>query len=170
MPATLGGMADTTPLGAPSSDERQRDAQAVRALARLSRVVERASTELNLAHYRVLSAVAEGDQRASRLAARLALGRPAVSSAVDALCKRGLLLRSEAEEDQRAVTLTLTASGRDLLDQVEAEMFTRIAELCALTPDGAQVLESLVWLGHALDESYPQRLEQARAARRKQDR
>ena len=163
-------MADTTPPAAPSSDDRLRAAQAVRALARLSRVVERASTELNLAHYRVLSAVAEGDQRGSRLAARLALGRPAVSSAVDALCKRGLLLRTEAEDDQRAVTLTLTASGQELLDQVEAEMFTRVAELCALTPDGAQVLESLAWLGHALDESYPQRLEQARAARRKRDR
>ena len=163
-------MDDSTPLGAPPSDERQRATQAVRALARLSRVVERASTELNLAHYRVLSAVAAGDQRASRLAARLALGKPAVSSAVDALCKRGLLLRTEAEEDQRAVTLSLTAAGQGLLDGVEAEMFRRIDELCALTPDGDRVLESLVWLGDALDESYPRRLEQARAARRKQAR
>ncbi|WP_329459616.1 MarR family winged helix-turn-helix transcriptional regulator [Streptomyces sp. NBC_01497] len=163
-------MDDTTPVGAPSLDERLRATQAVRALARLSRVVERAGAGLNLAHYRVLSAVAAGDERASRLAARLALGRPTVSSAVDALCRRGLLLRAEAEEDQRAVTLSLTEAGRRLLGEVEDEMFARIAELCALTPDGARVLESLVWLGDALDESYPQRLEQARAARRKQPR
>jgi DNA-binding MarR family transcriptional regulator len=143
---------------------------AVRALARLSRVLERASEDLSLAHYRVLSSVASGDERASRLAARLALGRPAVSSAVEALVRRGLLLRTESEQDQRAVTLSLTPQGQRLLDEVEAGMTARLAELCALTPDGERVTESLAWLGDALEVGAPQRLEQARAARRKQTR
>jgi DNA-binding MarR family transcriptional regulator len=165
-------MADSPRPETPSSDGQQwqRGLRAVRALARVSRVIERSSADLNLAHYRVLSAVASGDQRASRLAARLALGRPTISSAVDSLCKRGLLLRTEVEEDQRAAALSLTARGQSLLEEVEAEMVRRFTELSALTPDGAQVMESLGWLGDALDESYPQRLEQARAARRKQAR
>jgi DNA-binding MarR family transcriptional regulator len=164
-------MADPSrPETSSPAEQQQRGVRAVRALARVSRVVERASADLNLAQYRVLSAVASGDQRASRLAARLALGRPTISSAVDALCKRGLLLRTDVEDDQRAAALSLTERGRSLLDEVETEMVRRVAELSALTPDGDQVLESLGWLGDALDESYPQRLEQARAARRKQGR
>ena len=147
----------------PSGDEYQRSVRAVRGLARVSRVLERASADLNMAHYRVLSAVASGDQRASRLAERLALGKPTISAAVDALCKRGLLLRTGVEEDQRAVALSLSEQGQRMLDEVEAEMIARIDELCARTPDGAQVMESLAWLGEALEA-------QRRDARGKQDR
>jgi DNA-binding MarR family transcriptional regulator len=59
--------------------------EAVRALARATRVLERASGELSLAHYRVLAAIASGDERASRVANRLAIGKPTVSVAVEAL-------------------------------------------------------------------------------------
>ncbi|MGP0029480.1 MAG: MarR family winged helix-turn-helix transcriptional regulator [Acidimicrobiales bacterium] len=126
--------------------------EAVRALARASRVLERASGELSLAHYRVLSAVASGDERASRLASRLAVGKPTISAAVEALCQRGLLLRLDVEGDQRAAALRVTPEGAAVLSRVESEMISRIDDLCARTPDGAQLLESLVWLGAAIDE------------------
>lgn len=128
-------------------------AQAVRALARASRVLERASGELSLAHYRVLSAVAAGDERASRVAARLALGRPTISAAVDALGQRGLLIRVGAPADGRAATLKLTADGRRILARVEGEMVARLDDLCARTPDRERVLESLTWLASAMDEA-----------------
>ena len=48
---------------------------AVRALSRLSRIVERASDSLSPADYRVLSTLASGEARASRLAHRLLLGQ-----------------------------------------------------------------------------------------------
>ena len=131
--------------------------EAVRALARASRVLERASNELTLAHYRVLSAVASGDARASRIAARLALGKPTVSVAVDSLCQRGLLARSGVQGDQRVAALRLTADGATLLDRVETEMIRRINELCARTPDGGQLIESLVWLGAAIDQAVADR-------------
>jgi DNA-binding MarR family transcriptional regulator len=126
--------------------------EAVRALARASSVLERASGELSLAHYRVLSAIAAGDERASRVAARLALGRPTVSAAVEAFCQRGLLVRSLVEDDHRAVVLRLTAEGEAVLNRVETAMIRRIDELCSRTPDGRRLMESLVWLGAALDE------------------
>src|ERR1700685_3261276 len=85
--------------------------EAVRALSRASRLLERASGELSLAHYRVLSAIASGDERASRIAARLALGKPTVSAAVSALCRRELLTRSDVAADQRAAALELTEAG-----------------------------------------------------------
>jgi DNA-binding MarR family transcriptional regulator len=132
--------------------------RAVRTLARVSRVLERASDELNLAHYRVLSAVASGDQRASRVAVRLTLGKPAVSAAVDALCQRGLLTRSGVDADQRAAALSVTTEGAAVLDRVEAHMTARILALCARTPDAALIVESLGRLGDALDEAAAERL------------
>jgi DNA-binding MarR family transcriptional regulator len=125
---------------------------AVRALARASRYLERASSELSLAHYRVLSAIASGDERASRVASRLALGKPTISAAVEALSQRGLVIRSDVEGDQRATTLRLTATGAALLVRVEAAMTERIDRLCDHTPDGDQLLAALLWLGSAIDE------------------
>lgn len=132
--------------------------QAIRALARMARQLERSSGDLNLAHYRVLSAVADGDERASRVADRLALGRPTVSSAVESLCKRGLLSREDAADDRRAATLTLTPAGEAALAAVEEEMLGRLEDLTARTPDGDAVLESLGRLGEALDEVAAERL------------
>ncbi len=146
-----------SPTGGTTASARE----AVRALARASRVLERASSELSLAHYRVLSAIDSGDERGSRIAARLAVGKPTVSAAVEALCQRGLLVRSGVEGDQRVAALGLTAEGRALLDRVEAEMVTRIDDLCARTPDGAQLMESLVWLGDAIDEVVAERWAQS---------
>ncbi len=138
--------------------------EAVRALARATRVLERASGELSLAHYRVLSAVASGDERASRVAERLAIGKPTVSAAVEALVERGLLVRSGADGDQRVAVLHLTAEGVALLARVEADMVRRIDDLCDRTPDGAQLMESLVWLGAAIDQIQAQRAAERRGS------
>jgi DNA-binding MarR family transcriptional regulator len=137
--------------------------EAVRALARASRLLERASGELNLAHYRVLSAIASGDQRASRIAARLALGKPTVSATVEALCHRGLLDRARGDGDQRVAVLRITPEGTAVLDRVEAAMTERITELGERTPDGEQLLQSLVWMATAIDELVAER--QARGGR-----
>jgi DNA-binding MarR family transcriptional regulator len=130
---------------------------AVRAVARASSVLERSSDELSLAHYRVLSAVASGQERASHVARRLALGKPAVSAAVDSLSRRGLLARFDVDGDHRASTLRLTDAGEELLQRVETEMRERIRDLCRRTPDAERMLESLVWLGRAVDERRAER-------------
>jgi DNA-binding MarR family transcriptional regulator len=130
---------------------------AVRALARASRILERSTDELNLARYRVLAAVAGGDELASRVAARLALGRPAVSSAVAALTQRGLLNRIGVTGDQRAAVLSLTPAGRGVLARSEQAMTARITDLAARTPDAARLLEALGWLNDAVDQVYAER-------------
>jgi len=148
----------------PGSGHAPKGAEAVRALARATRVLERASGELSLAHYRVLSAVASGDERASRVAHRLAVGKPTVSAAVDALTQRGLLVRTGVDEDHRVAALHLTREGVAVLSRVEAEMIRRIEDLSDRTPDGNQLMEALVWLGAAIDDLQAQRAaERARA-------
>jgi DNA-binding MarR family transcriptional regulator len=131
---------------------------AIRALARVSRVLEAATADLSLAHYRVLAAIASGEERASVVAARLALGKPAVSAAVDALCRRGLLERLDVVADGRAVALSLTAEGVAVLDRVEAEMTRRVVDLCARTSNPEGVLDALAQLGPAMDEARAERL------------
>jgi hypothetical protein len=60
----------------------------------------------------------------------------------------------------------MTPEGEALLDQVETEMISRINDLCDRTPDGEQLIESLVWLGAAMDSRVADRL----AARRSEAR
>ena len=141
----------------------ENEVQAVRALARLARLLERSSGDLNLAHYRVLSAVAEGHERAARVADRLALGKPTVSAAVESLTKRGLLAREDVAEDRRAATLSLTPVGEKALAAVEVEMLGWIDDLVGRTPDPERVLESLEQLGEALDELAAERAAKRRA-------
>src|SRR5580700_9447325 len=114
--------------------------EAVRALTRASRLLERASGELSLSHYRVLSAIASGDERASRIAARLAVGKPTISATVESLCQRGLLARSAVKGDHRAAALRLTAQGAAVLARVEAEMVARLEGLSSRTPDGGRLI------------------------------
>ena len=139
-------------MSSTATDDRTRAVEAVRAIARAARLLERASDEVSLPHYRVLSAIASGDERASRIAERLALGKPTVSTAVDALCHRGLLVRAGQEGDQRVVTLRLTPEGRAVLERVETNMIGQMDELLARTPDGPRMMEALVWLGAAIEE------------------
>jgi DNA-binding MarR family transcriptional regulator len=127
--------------------------EAVRVLARLTRVLERATGDLSLAHYRVLAAVADGDERASRVASRLALGKPAISASVDALCRRGLLTK-DAADDQRAITLRITPAGNDVLAQVEASLVARLTLVLDAFADRAAAsaaLTALEGFGPALD-------------------
>ncbi len=124
---------------------------AVRALVGAARVLERASGELSLAQYRVLASVAAGDERASRIAARLALGKPTISATVESLRRRGLLTRAAVDDDQRAATLRLTDDGRAVLDAAERAMLDRLGELAARTAEPAAVLAALRALDGAVD-------------------
>jgi DNA-binding MarR family transcriptional regulator len=55
----------------------------------------------------------------SQVATFLNVSNAAASKAVDRLVRRGLLRRSEAEADRRAVELALTDEGQRLLDEYE---------------------------------------------------
>jgi len=123
---------------------------AVRALARLARILERGTGDLSLAHYRVLAAVADGHERASRVATRLALGKPTISSSVDALTRRGLLIRKTAD-DQRAAILRITEAGEAVLAEVDAALVARLRVVVAQLDDPAAALNALSAFGPALD-------------------
>jgi DNA-binding MarR family transcriptional regulator len=130
----------------------------VEVLARLARILERASGELSLAHYRVLAMVSSGDGRASRLATRLSLGKPAISAAVDSLAAREMIVRSGPEEDHRATRLEITPRGRCALAAAESAMAAELADLLHRTPDPEAVLTALDALSASLHERRAERM------------
>ena len=70
---------------------------------------------------KVLKLVARTNaRRIGDVADFLAVSNAAASKAVDRLVKRGLIRRTEAAADRRAVELSLTVEGRSLLAQYEA--------------------------------------------------
>jgi DNA-binding MarR family transcriptional regulator len=136
---------------------------AVRALARASRVMERTSEELSFADYRVLSAIEAGEERASRLAHRLAVGKPTISATVDSLHKRGLILRNSVESDARATSLALTEEGRSLVHSMEERMVEKLAVLADRTDDADAVVRALGSLGDAIEQSMQEQATKASA-------
>jgi DNA-binding MarR family transcriptional regulator len=142
---------------AKTGDQDEKALEAVRGFARAVRILERASRELSMPHYRVLSSIAAGEERASRVAERLELGRPAISSAVELLCAHGYLERREVEGDQRAVDLRVTREGLAVLERVEFEMTEALRGLCARVEGSEWLMTSLATLDAAVDAMYAEK-------------
>jgi DNA-binding MarR family transcriptional regulator len=138
---------------------------AIRALARLSRGLERSLDGLSLAQYRVLARVASGDERAARIADRLALGKPAISATVESLRQRGLLRRAGVDDDRRATALRLTEEGAAVLVAAERAMADWLGAIAARTPDPAGTIATLAALQAALEEHRDERAATARVTR-----
>lgn len=136
---------------APLTDLVSSGAAAARALVRATRHLERASHQLSLPQYRLLVMVATGDQRATKLAGALALSKPTVTAVVEGLVERGFLARSVVTGDRRAVCLSLTAAGREVLAATDAVMEERLAGVLALCDDPALAEAGLLQLAAALE-------------------
>jgi DNA-binding MarR family transcriptional regulator len=136
---------------------------AVRTLARLSRLLERSAGELSLPQFRVLAMVDDGGERASWLADRLALARPTVTSLVDALVEKGYLTRSADTGDRRVTKICLTQRGRRALATAEAAMGERLHDVLSHTEDSAAVVWAINELGPALDRMRTERMAKEQA-------
>jgi len=128
-------------------------------IARLGRVLEINTTScLSVPQYRVLGALATGDERATQLAARLAVAKPTLTTLVDSLVERGYVARDTPDGDRRVVTLSITRSGRTALRTTAAQLrtaFDGVLDRCEY-PDA--VLVALEDLRQALDLRWADRM------------
>jgi DNA-binding MarR family transcriptional regulator len=85
--------------------------------------------EVTLPQYRVLVLVAQQPRRAVDLATVLNIAPSTGSRMCDRLVRKGLLQRSQATEDRRSVSLTLTEEGVHLLAQVTRRRRMEIAAI-----------------------------------------
>lgn len=131
--------------------------RAVRALARASRIVERAADGLSFADYRVLATISSGEERASRLAQRLEIGKPAISATVDSLHRRGLIRRDAVEGDGRATSLALTDQGSELFERMEGRMARQLELVAGRADDPAALIAALATLNDAVERTVQER-------------
>jgi len=121
-----------------------------RALARLSRVLDHASSTagLSVAQYRVLVFVAEQPQRASALATKVDVQRATLSAIVGGLERSGFLQRTAVESDGRGVQLELTPAGAEALVRAERSLAGQLGEIMTaggVDPSGlAALLEAML--------------------------
>ena len=108
-----------------------------RVAARLARQVDvgLAQVDLSLPQYRILMFLAEGSVAASALADSLAVSRPSVTAVVDGLVSRGLVERRHDEGDRRRVGHALTEEGRRVLEEADAAVNARLAEIASFLSD-----------------------------------
>ncbi|HVF32188.1 MAG TPA: MarR family transcriptional regulator [Acidimicrobiales bacterium] len=137
-----------------------------RSIAQLARVVENSLGGLTLSAYRILSLVAEGNERSSQIAGRLALARPTISNAVDQLVERGLLRRGANAEDRRAVVLTVTDDGRAAIGEADRAIAQRLRPIFERLGDPPAVLRSMEQVMAAAGEVRAERRGTAAAGRR----
>jgi DNA-binding MarR family transcriptional regulator len=110
------------------------------ALVRLSFLVQSVYTEtcakhdLSPAQAQLLCVIKDQPRGMTDLSRMLRLERPGLTGLVDRIERRGLLRRDTAEHDRRAVTLTPTPSGKDIVEAFYAEVSDRLLQIVAHLP------------------------------------
>jgi DNA-binding MarR family transcriptional regulator len=114
-----------------------------------------ADHEVTLPQYRALVVLASrGPQRPSSLAEALAVHPSTVTRLCDRLVAKRLVQRRESATNRREVSITLTATGRRLVDAVTARRRVEITEIVDRVPvaERATLVHALHALGEAAGE------------------
>jgi DNA-binding MarR family transcriptional regulator len=121
-------------------------------LARLLRVLEATpDLDLTISQFKVLGQLSTGDERSSRLATKLAVTKPTVTSLIDGLVERGYVTRVASPDDRRAVTVSITPEGRAAAMVAAEALQARLDDVIAYCDDPASVLVAIDRIGAALD-------------------
>jgi DNA-binding MarR family transcriptional regulator len=140
---------------APANDEL---AEAVLTILRISRVMERIDAGVSPQQYRMLKLIGGGGERSARLAEKLAVAKPTLTSTADSLVAAGLAVREAEPGDRRVVRLCLTPAGQAATERADAAYGAWFGSLLAHTGRGEQILSDLVMLGEAMTERRRARL------------
>jgi DNA-binding MarR family transcriptional regulator len=150
------GVAGLGPVGAAGTAARaddvaavnpQADGAAVDAVLTASRTLVAVATmslgtaaeETTIAQYRALVVLASrGPQRLVDLAGALGVMPSTAGRMCDRLVRKGMIRRHRARADRRAVQVSITAAGRDVVDQATARRRALIAEILGRLPVGRQ--------------------------------
>src|SRR5580692_5384442 len=108
------------PAGAAAEIAEGATVGAVLTVLRMSRVMERIDAGVSPQQYRMLKLIGAGGERSARLAEKLAVARPTLTSIGDSLVAAGLATRQTEPGDRRVVRLCLTEAGQTAVDQADA--------------------------------------------------
>ena len=131
---------------------------AVLTLMRLSRALERVDSGLSPQQYRILKLIGGSGERSARLAEKLAVARPTLTSIGDSLVAAGLATRQAEAGDRRVVRLCLTAAGQAAVEQADAVYASWFGEVLDHFGQREQILAALRLLDDAMTERRRARL------------
>jgi DNA-binding MarR family transcriptional regulator len=132
---------------APDADAAVADPAAVDAVLTASRSLIAVATrslgaaaeETTIAQYRALVVLASrGPQRMAELAAALGVAPSTAGRMCDRLVRKRLVRRQRARADRRAVLVSITAAGRQVVDDATARRRELIASILARLPKARQ--------------------------------
>jgi DNA-binding MarR family transcriptional regulator len=108
-------------------------------IAVAARSLGAAAEETTIAQYRALVVLASrGPQRMVDLAAALGVAPSTAGRMCDRLVRKRLIRRHRARSDRRAVLVSVTAPGRQVVDQATARRRALIEEILGRLPPGQQ--------------------------------
>ena len=108
-------------------------------IAVATRSLGAAAEETTIAQYRALVVLASrGPQRMAGLAAALDVAPSTAGRMCDRLVRKGLIRRHWVRADRRAVLVSVTAAGRQVVDQATARRRALIADILATLPADTQ--------------------------------
>ena len=114
--------------------------------------MERVEAGLTPQQYRMLKLVGAGGERSARLAERLAVAKPTLTSTADGLVAAGLLCRETETTDRRVVRLKLTEAGRTAVDRADAVYAEWLGDLLRTAGDEDRLLRDLALIDDAIDQ------------------
>ncbi|HTZ90954.1 MAG TPA: MarR family transcriptional regulator [Streptosporangiaceae bacterium] len=125
---------------------------------RMSRVMERVDSGVSPQQYRILKLIGAGGERSAKLAEKLAVAKPTLTSTADSLVAAGLATRQAEPGDRRVVRLFLTDAGRAAVERADKAYAAWFGSLLDQTGRRAEILADLLLLDDALTERRRARL------------
>jgi len=122
------------------------------AVLRMSRVMERVDAGVSPQQYRMLKLIGAGGERSARLAEKLAVAKPTLTSTADSLVAAGLAIRQAEPGDRRVVRLFLTEAGRAAIQRADQAYSAWFGSLLDHTGRRAEILSDLAALDDAMTE------------------
>ena len=119
---------------------------------RLSRVMERVDAGVSPQQYRILKLIGAGGERSARLAEKLAVAKPTLTSTADSLVAAGLATRQAEPGDRRVVRLFLTDAGRAAIERADEAYAAWFGSLLDHTGRRAEILSDFLLLDEAMTE------------------
>jgi DNA-binding MarR family transcriptional regulator len=131
---------------------------AVLTVLRMARVMERIDAGVSPQQYRMLKLIGAGGERSARLAEKLAVARPTLTSTADSLVAAGLATRQAEPGDRRVVRLFLTPAGQATVRRADEAYSAWFGSLLEHTGRSDEILADLQSLSDAMTERRRARL------------
>jgi DNA-binding MarR family transcriptional regulator len=121
-------------------------------ILRLARALDGVDSGLSPQQYRILKLAGAGGERSARLAERLAVAKPTLTTIADSLVAAGLARREAEPGDRRVVRLHLTEAGVAAVERADAAYGQWLEQILELSGNGEQIQADLRLMVGALEE------------------